>query len=62
MSPVGNWSENFKEKSQNSFGITYIGSSVALEGALMDLHISIESINGSALRVACPPPGSGAKF
>jgi hypothetical protein len=40
MSPAGNWSKSFKEISQNSFEITYIAiSSVALEGAVMDLHI-----------------------
>jgi hypothetical protein len=50
---------NFKEASENSIGITYIGSgsSVALEGAIVDLDIGTASINSSALQVACPPPG-----
>ena len=62
MSPAGNWSEKFKEISRYRFGITYIGRSVALEGALMDLHIGTIGINSSALKVACPPPGIGAKI
>jgi hypothetical protein len=46
-----------KESSQNSFGITYIGGSVALEGAVMDLHISTGiGINSSALKVSCGAP------
>jgi hypothetical protein len=50
-----------KGKSQNSFGTTYIlDGSVALEGAIIDLHISTRlSINSSALEVACGPPGHG---
>ena len=44
----------FKENSRNSFGITYIVGTVALEGAVMDLNFGIISgINGSALEVAC---------
>jgi hypothetical protein len=39
-----------------------VASSVALEGAVMDLYIGSKSINSSALEVACPPPGIGAKF
>jgi hypothetical protein len=34
---------------------------VLLEGAVMDLYIRIPSMNSSALEVACPPPGIGAK-
>jgi hypothetical protein len=42
---------------------TYIGAgSVALECAAMDLDISITGIDSSALKVACGPPGVGAKF
>jgi hypothetical protein len=52
----------FREISQNSFGITYRGCSVALEGAVVDLHIGNTGIDSSALEVACPPPGIGAKF
>jgi hypothetical protein len=49
------------------FGITYIAkttntvSSVTLESAVMDLHIGTNNTNSSALQVACPPPGIGAK-
>jgi hypothetical protein len=32
------------------------------EGAVMDLHIGIVSINSSTLEVACGPPGIGAKI
>jgi hypothetical protein len=41
------------------FGVTYkFSSNVALEGAVMDLHIGIKySINSSALEVGCPRPG-----
>jgi hypothetical protein len=60
---TGNWSEKCKEVSQNSFGITYTATSVALESAVMDLHIGITiSINSSALEIACPTPGIGAKI
>jgi hypothetical protein len=41
---------------------TYIGSAVALEGAVMDFHIGTTvSSNSSALEVGCPPPGIEAK-
>jgi hypothetical protein len=45
------------------FGITYTyTSTAALEGAVMDLHIgTFASINRSALKVPCSPPGIGAK-
>ena len=53
---------NFKEVSENTIGITYSpGSSIALEGAVVDLDIGTASTNSSALQVACPPPGIGAK-
>jgi hypothetical protein len=36
--------------------MTYIKGSVALEGAVINLHIGTTGgINGSALEVACPP-------
>jgi hypothetical protein len=57
--------QKVKEISQTSFGTTctYIGGSVALEGAVMDLHIGTRvGINRSALEVACGPPGIGAKI
>ena len=41
-------SRNFR----NSIGVTYRSSSVAFEGAVVDLHIDIISINSSALEVA----------
>jgi hypothetical protein len=47
------------EISQNSIGITYNGSGVAQEGAVVDLHIGTIGTNSSALKVACPPPGHG---
>jgi hypothetical protein len=34
----------------------------SVEGAVIDLHIGILSINSSALDVACGPPGIGAKI
>jgi hypothetical protein len=62
MSPAGDWSGNFKEIYQDSIEITYIFSFVAFEGAVMDLHIGTSGKNGTALEVACPPPGIGAKL
>jgi hypothetical protein len=55
-----------KENSQKSFGTgpTYIAIySIAIlkECAGVDLDICTISINSSALEVACPPPGIGAK-
>jgi hypothetical protein len=44
------------------FWNTYIGGSVALEGAVIDLHNGIiGSMNSPALEVPCEPPGFGAK-
>jgi hypothetical protein len=66
--PTGNWSEErSREISQNSFGTTYIGSVVALEDAVVDLHddthaVKAVSINSSTLEVACPPPRIAAKI
>jgi hypothetical protein len=55
--------QKLQEISQNSIGITYIVGSVALEGAVVDLHIGTTTgINSSTLEVACPPPGIGAKI
>jgi hypothetical protein len=51
-----------KEISQNSFGTTYSGDSVALENAGVDRDIcTVSGINSSTLEVACAPPGIGAK-
>jgi hypothetical protein len=57
--PPGIGARKIQESSQRSFGITYIGGRVALEGAIIDLNIGTTSpsINSSALEVACPPPG-----
>ena len=61
--PPGIGVKKIQESSQNSFGITYIACSVALEGAVMDVHIGTTGgINSSALGVPCPPPGIGAKI
>jgi hypothetical protein len=50
--PAGNWSEKFKENSQNSFGTTYpVVGNVTLEGGVMDLHSALMNINSSALEV-----------
>jgi hypothetical protein len=66
--------KKIQESSPKRFGVTYIGSphcchfqhvalggTVALEDAVMDLHIGIFSMNSSTLEVACGPPGIGAK-
>jgi hypothetical protein len=53
--------QKLQENSQNTIGITYNGSGVAQEGAVVDLHICTNiDINSPALEVACPPPGIGA--
>ena len=59
---AGNWSENFTENPQNSFEITYVDGSIALEGTVVDLDIGNIGINSTALEVACPAPGIGAKI
>jgi hypothetical protein len=51
-----------KEIFEINFGTTYTGSAVALEDACVNLNICTISINSSALEVACPPPGIGAKI
>ena len=61
--PPGIGAKKIQEISRNSFGSTYIGGSVALEDAVVDLHIGTTSgINSPALEVACSPPGIGAKI
>jgi hypothetical protein len=52
-----------KEISQSTFGITYTGTicNVALENAGVDFDIGAIDKHSSALEVACPPPGIGAK-
>jgi hypothetical protein len=52
----------FREFSQNRVGTTYV-STIAVEYGVVDLHIGTTiGINSSALEVACPPPGIGAKI
>jgi hypothetical protein len=62
MSRAGNWSENLKENSRNSIGITYIVCGVGLECAVINLEIPVIDANGTALEVACGPPGHGRKL
>jgi hypothetical protein len=51
----------FKVNSLESFGTTYNASAVALKGAVVDLDSALIHTDSSALEVACPPPGIGAK-
>ena len=63
MWSAGNWSEESSGKFSKQLGTTYTVCSVALEGAVMDVHIGTTGgINSSTLEVACPPPGIGAKI
>jgi hypothetical protein len=55
--PPGIGAKKVQESSRNNFGSTYIGGSVAVKSAGVDLDICIISINSPALEVACPPPG-----
>jgi hypothetical protein len=59
MSRARNWSKNFRKFLRTvSFGITYSLSFVTFKRAVVDHHIgNALSINSSALKVACPPPG-----
>jgi hypothetical protein len=60
--PPGIGAKKFQEISETKFRTTHLVSAIALERAGVDLDIcTIISINGSALEVACPPPGIGAK-
>jgi hypothetical protein len=61
MSPAENWSRKVSEFSQYSFEVTHKAfHSVALECAVVDIHIGSTVIsNSSPLEVACPPPGHG---
>jgi hypothetical protein len=43
-------------------GVTYRSSLVAFKCAVVDLHCAFIGINGSALEVACGPPGHGEKI
>jgi hypothetical protein len=63
MSPPGIGARKIQEGSRKRFGITYQASTVALEGAVMDLNIGTAlSTNRPALKVPCDPPGIGAKI
>jgi hypothetical protein len=52
----------FQENFWKQLGTTYSVSGIALDGTVMNRHICLPSIDSSALGVACPPPGIGAKF
>jgi hypothetical protein len=55
--------EKFQESYAGHHSSTYIvAGGVALESAGVDLDICTIDINSSALEVACPPPGIGAKI
>jgi hypothetical protein len=60
--PARNWSEESLGKFCDQLGTTYSESAVALENAGVDLDICFISNNSSALEVAFPPPGIGAKI
>jgi hypothetical protein len=63
--PPGIRAKKVQESSRTNLELpgTYIAKSVALEGAVMDIHIGTSvNINSSALEVACPAPGIGAKI
>jgi hypothetical protein len=55
--PPGIGAKKVQGSPRNSFRSTYIGGSVAVKSAGVDLDICIISINSPALEVACPPPG-----
>jgi hypothetical protein len=61
--PPGIGAKKVQETSEARFGTTYIGNgSVALECAIVDLRGAVPpEENSTALEVACPPPGIGAK-
>ena len=52
----------FRKLLETSFGSAYIISGVTLKRAVVDLNSALISINGSTLKVACPPPGIGQNF
>jgi hypothetical protein len=55
--------ENFQEISGNEKYGTYPWHFIQGETRGMDLHIdTVQSSNSTALEVACPPPGIGAKI
>jgi hypothetical protein len=56
--PPGIGAKKVQEISQIIFGTTYTTGTVAVERAVVDLHIPTTDPNGSALEVACPPPGN----
>jgi hypothetical protein len=60
MSPAGNWSGILKNVLRTASEL--LTSSALLLYGVIDLHIDgIGSINSSALKIACPPPGIGAE-
>jgi hypothetical protein len=55
--------EKFQEISGNENYGTYLWHFIQGETRGMDLHIgTVDSSNSTALEVACPPPGIGAKI
>jgi hypothetical protein len=60
--PPGIGAKENQEGPRKSFVITYMEGIVALEGAVVDLHIGKHSIDSSTLEVACGPPGIGANI
>jgi hypothetical protein len=54
MSPAKHWSEETSGMfSEQRFESTYMKGSVALEGAVVDLHSGTVGMNSAALKIAC---------
>ena len=61
--PPGIGAKKVQETSGARFGSTYIANGiVALKCAIVDLHGAFKYENSTALEVACPAPGIGAKI
>jgi hypothetical protein len=54
--------EGPKNSQMPAAGATHFVSLIAFKRAVVDLHIALINSNSSALEVACPPPGIGAKI
>jgi hypothetical protein len=61
-SPPGIGAKKIQERSRKSFVSTYRAGGVALKCGAVDHRSALMKINSSALGVACPPPGIGAKI
>jgi hypothetical protein len=63
--PPGIGAKKVQEISETKFRTAYFVSAVALKSAVINLDFNSTGISGSAnssaLEVACPPPGIGAK-